>query len=213
MRRVWLTTGGAAVLALLLAFGLPEPNAVAGEPPPQGATPETRVDETPLVVEVAGTTPITTAQSAAVEPKDPEDKTCSSGCGSGAKKYVPPLHKDEFERLIAEFAQEPLDPPGEALESLLFHHRDARSYLAQDWLLWLDPERRAFLRRELSRTHAWIAFRVLDDEGAVRMQVDPTRVPLTEKQHLLPNTVADVQPAEFNGTVVRVGRDHLWVRY
>jgi len=139
----------------------------------------------------------------------------AKGCGGCSKPhdYVGDLAPEEFDALVERFATEPLEPGSEALERLLFHHEDGRRYLHRAERPALDPQREAFLARELGRTHAVIGFRVIDEEGRERMRVDPTPVPLGAKQHLPTTATDDVQPASFNGTVVRVGLDHLWTRY
>lgn len=138
------------------------------------------------------------------------EEVCATGCSA-----VPALDKnlsaDEFERLLAAFATQPMSGESGALEALLFHGPSALALL-DNLGGELDAEREAFLRGELARTRASLDVRIIDETGAERLHLGETSIPLGEKQHLHPHETNDLQPPEVSGTVHRVGLEHLWAR-
>ena len=94
-------------------------------------------------------------------------KFCTSGC-TVSNHPTRELTKPLFRQLLAEYAQQPIDETSPGLETLLYYGRQARQFLESDGTGPLDPERAAALRRELSRTHARISIRVVDEHGTVR---------------------------------------------
>jgi len=137
-------------------------------------------------------------------------EVCATGCAA-----LPALDRDlsadEFERLLAAYAVQPMSGESAALEALLFHGAAAGALL--DTLGGeLDAEREAFLRRELTRTHARLDVRITDETGVVRLHLGDTLIPLGEKQHLHPHDTNNLQTPEVSGTVHRVGLKHLWAR-
>jgi len=116
-----------------------------------------------------------------------------------------------FRQLLAQFAREPIDETSRAFETLLYYGPQAKKLLDSEGTAPLDPVRASVLRGELSRTHARIAIRVLDEHGAVRTSLPPTRVPL-DRRHVFVMETNNVQPLETSGTVKRVGLHHLWNR-
>jgi hypothetical protein len=137
-------------------------------------------------------------------------KFCSSGC---AVSNHPSLTLTEplFQSLLTEYAYDPMDERSFALESLVYYGRQTRRLIERDGTGPPDLDRAAVLRRELARTHVRLAIRVLDERGAVRAELPPTRVPL-DRRHVYEMDVYDVQPLVTSGTVKRVGLKHLWIR-
>lgn len=138
------------------------------------------------------------------------NQVCASGCAV-SNHPTARLTVDEFKRLTARFAVEPMDETSRALDSLVYYGRQTQALLDQLGPAPLSRERAAFLRRELSRTHAVISFRVVDERGVVRTHLPPTRVPL-DRRHMFEMEENGLQPLVTSGTVKRVGLDHLWTR-
>ncbi len=141
----------------------------------------------------------------------PDPQGCVAGCGA-ADDRSPHLEARAYDELLARFAKESPAAGSPALETLLFHHHDARRLLAERGPGPLDPERAAFLKRELAREEAWIDVRVVDAEGVERVRLGRRAVPLDIKQHLHPERRERLQQLEISGTVRRVGLYHLWSR-
>lgn len=112
---------------------------------------------------------------------------------------------------MAQFAREPIDETSPAFETLLYYGRQAKKFVDLLGTSPLDPARADALRRELCRTHARISIRVLDEQGAARTWLRPTRVPL-DRRHVFEMETDRVQALETSGTVKRVGLYHLWNR-
>jgi len=138
------------------------------------------------------------------------------GSGKAAKhrRYADPdLSRADLERLLHTWSADPDGDEGRlALDTILFHGPRARALAWQAGFGALAPDRARFLARELERDHARLALRLVDDAGAVRLHLPPTRVPLGEKQHIVVHDAGGLQPPEVSGTVKRVGLSHLWVR-
>jgi hypothetical protein len=137
-------------------------------------------------------------------------EVCSSGCAV-SRHPTGELTAPVFRGLLSQFAREPMDETSRAFETLLFYGPQAKKLLDSEGSAPLDPVRASVLRGELSRTHARIAIRVLDEHGAVRTSLPPTRVPL-DRRHVFVMDTHKVQPLETSGTVKRVGLYHLWNR-
>ena len=142
------------------------------------------------------------------------DGTLQQGaCGCAASNHrVACLPDGEIERLIARFALEPMSEESIALETLLFHAPRARGVVERRGAALLDKERLDFLRKELSRTHARLSGRIVDEHGVVRARFGPVDVPLGEKRHTRGTDTMTLGSMEMNGTVRRVGLHHLWTR-
>jgi hypothetical protein len=142
-------------------------------------------------------------------------KICASGCAQD-QHPTPPLPKAEFEKLMAQFAKEPMSEDSKALQSLLFYGRQSLRYLDQlgdqqlDTLL--DAERAAFLRKQLECTHVYVELRMVDEHGVVRLWNKPARVPLDIRYGFDYQTTDYQEIEESTGTVKRVGLNHLWQR-
>lgn len=126
---------------------------------------------------------------------------------------LPPLTRSDFDALIADYAWQPVSSDSPALERLLYHGEQVREMLESYGELRLDPERRAFLDRELSRSTATVSFRIVDEHGVVRARLDEARVTIGVKAHLRAEITRDLQVPEFSGTVIRTGLAHLWTRF
>ena len=121
------------------------------------------------------------------------------------------MKQNKFQRLLDEFAQQPMSENSPALEKLLYFGRQADRWIARHGTKPLDAKRARFLRRQLSRTHALVSFRIVDEHGVVRVHIPPTRVPL-DRRHVFTMQVKDLPPLITSGTVKRVGLHHLWTR-
>jgi hypothetical protein len=133
------------------------------------------------------------------------------GCAAAEVASSKPT-EEQFESLLAQFATEPMSEQSHALEALLFHGLATQGYLDGQSAVGLDPQRLSFLRRELRRTHALVAVRVIDQAGVLRAGLEPTSIPFGVKQHLHARDTSELQPPEISLTVKRVGLHHLWTR-
>jgi len=150
-----------------------------------------------------------------VAPEPPKNAK-ASGCAAGCSLKDHPVEKltlKKFNQALVDYAASAPDAQSEGLERLLFHGEHTRELLQQYGAGPLPPAHRAFLSRELARTHAVVALRIVDDQGIVRASYGPQRVPIGHKEHLHADKLERIQPMEFNGTVMRVGLYHLWSRY
>ncbi len=136
---------------------------------------------------------------------------CTTSC-SLAKHKIPDFTAYDFEKTLAAYAKQPASDASEELEKLLFYGIDTKEYLKEVGAADLPTEHLEFLRRELSRDHAIVELRMVDDDEVVRVTYGPTSVPLGAKQHLAP-VGENLQAMEFNGTVMRTGVNYLWSRY
>ena len=150
----------------------------------------------------------TAGPSAAFHPHGPQ--ICASGCAASSHA-TPELNRNEFQRLLTRYEQGPLDETNEALEALLFYGRQSTALLRK--LSPSGPMRKhdEFLRRELKKTHALLSFRIVDEQGIVRVEMKRTRVPL-DRRHVFDMKTQGLQPLVTSGTVKRVGLHHLWTR-
>jgi hypothetical protein len=142
--------------------------------------------------------------------KDPK-KACH-GCSIG-KHHIPPYTDEVFREAMDGYAKEPYWQQSDGIDTLLFYGDETLEKLEQFGTEPLSPEHLAFLRRELSRTHAVVHIRVVDERGEVRVEYGPERVPLKVKEHLEAKDNGNLYAMEFNGTVARTGLYHLWSRY
>ncbi|GAB4161918.1 MAG: hypothetical protein Tsb009_39080 [Planctomycetaceae bacterium] len=138
------------------------------------------------------------------------NQVCASGCAA-SRHPTSVLTESQFETLLARFATEPISENSPALEKLLYYGRQTQQWIARRGTGPLEPKKSEFLRRELSRTHALISFRIVDEHGVVRTSLPPTRVPL-DRRHVFKMEVKDLPPLITSGTVKRVGLHHLWTR-
>ena len=145
-----------------------------------------------------------------------QDTHIETGCGCKSKtdKHpIEPLTQIEFENWLGTYGKGPVSDESLALDTLVCHFKQVRYLLDELDESPLDQAHMDFLSRELTRDHAMVSLRVVDDAGATRLATTSVRVPIGVKQHLQAQIRDRVQPAEFNGTVKRVGLDYLWARF
>ncbi len=143
--------------------------------------------------------------------KAKDDKgDCASGC-SLKKHPVPHFTTELFTEALAAYAEAPVDQESEALDTLLFYGTRTEELIESYGTGPLSAAHRAFLTRELTRRFAYTEIRMVEPDGNIRASVSQ-RVPIAIKQHLHAE-VKDLQPLEFNGTVMRVGLNTVWSRY
>ncbi len=144
-------------------------------------------------------------------PGDESKEKCTTSC-SLAKHKIPDFTPYDFEKTLAAYAAQPASEVSDELEKLLFYGIDTKEYLSEVGHAGLPTAHLEFLKRELTRDHATVELRLVDDNEVVRVSYGPTSVPLGAKQHLAP-VGEDLQAMEFNGTVMRTGVNYLWSRY
>ena len=138
------------------------------------------------------------------------ESVCASGCAL-SNHPTAELSRTKFRRLLAQFANDPMDETSTALETLLYFGRQSQTFLEDEGAGLLDNTREQFLRRQLARTHVLLSFRVIDEHGTVRTEMKRRRIPL-DRRHVFEMDVRNLPPLVASGTVKRVGLDHLWTR-
>ena len=138
------------------------------------------------------------------------EQVCASGCAT-SNHPTETLTRKHFEKLLRRYAVEPMDETSLAFETLLYYGPQTRDMLTGQGRLVLDPLREEVLRRELTRTHAKISIRLVDEEGVVRANLPATKVPF-DRRHEFTLDTHRVQPLITSGTIKRVGLYHIWVR-
>jgi hypothetical protein len=136
---------------------------------------------------------------------------CQTGC-SISSHPIEPLTATEYMHFVERFANGVGDERDSALETLLFHGEQSRRFMDKLGVSGLDEEQSKFLRRELSRTHARMWLRLVDENGIVRAKIDGARMPIGKKEHVAITQTDNLQPPEASGTVHRTGLHHLWTR-
>lgn len=139
------------------------------------------------------------------------DQICASGCAL-SRHPTPPLTKDTFQKLMADYATQPMSEDSAALEELLYYGPQTRRLLGQADSPKLDSARLAFLETELKRERVVVEFRMIDEDDQVRVGLPPTTVSLDNRYVFEPLNTHDFQPPEASGTVKRVGLHHIWQR-
>lgn len=133
---------------------------------------------------------------------------CQAGCA-----FVRPTgpSNDEMTALLNTLNQTDVGSQSEALDAVLFHDAELARTLASYPRPVLRPEWEAYLKTQLERDSALFSLRVIDEHGVVRSELPPTRMKLGTKLHM---AMHGERLPEFNanGTIVRVGRDHVWIR-
>jgi hypothetical protein len=143
--------------------------------------------------------------------KKTSEEECTTGC-SLAKHTIPPFTPYDFEKTLAAYAALPATEVSEELEKLLFYGARTKQLIEEVGIADLPAEHLAYLQKELTRDHAIVSLRMVDEDDVVRVVYGPTSVPIGAKQHLAP-VGEDLQAMEFNGTVMRTGVNYLWSRY
>ena len=142
---------------------------------------------------------------------DASDEVCATGCSVGNHPIVP-LTSTELKELFEHFSTASGKERESALDTLLFHGHQSRGQLDAIGSAFLVPEQLEFLRRELSKTHARVWMRVVDDRGVVRAGINGHRFPIGIKEHAHVENTMDLPAPEISGTVHRTGLHHLWTR-
>lgn len=138
------------------------------------------------------------------------EKVCASGCAASSHP-TQQLTADHFDRLMGQFARQPIAHTSPAFEELLYFGRQTRKRIEDAGFAPLDADRAAALWRELGRTKARVSVRLVDEADRVRAWLEPTLVPL-DRRHVFELHTNQLQPLIVSGTVKRVGLDHLWTR-
>ncbi len=138
------------------------------------------------------------------------DTVCASGCAL-SRHPTPRLSQSEFLRLVQQMQSRPLDANNSAFETLLFYGRQTAHWMDRLGVTSIAAAKADALRAELAKTHASIAIRLVDEHGAVRSQLSPTRVPL-DRRHEFDMSTDSLPHLVASGTVKRVGLDRLWTR-
>jgi len=139
--------------------------------------------------------------------------TCAGGCETAPSMVDGDLSQEQYQAYLEAVSEEPLGTASHALENLLFHADATRFYLETIGAGPLSPEQLAFLEDELARTQVEVSFRVIGEDGEVHAYLEPTTIPLGEKQHAHLHTEGDLGDLEAGGTVRRVGLNHVWSRW
>ena len=196
-----------SVLLLVLAAG--SAWLIRGESPGDAEKPPDlpgagRIVETPEAADPAlegsASSPAAHAKAAA----------CATGCAVG-NHPITPLGELGYLGALERMATGSAAEKEAALETLLFHGLETRDLLADLGTGPLAPSDAALLRRELSRRHARLSVRVVDETGVVRAEIDHARFRVGIKEHVHATTER-LQPPEVSGTVHRTGLHHLWTR-
>jgi len=141
----------------------------------------------------------------------------AGGCGDACRleDRTGPTALDEatFLSLRADWADDPLGTPTEALESLLFWADGTRSWLDALGPGPLSPQQDAWLRHQLDRDAYDMEMRLVDDRGDVRGTLEAQDLPFDHKEHLSFEGTGALQTLVTAGRSKRVGLAHLWSRW
>lgn len=144
-----------------------------------------------------------------IQPVGHQKGLCQAGC-----LYVPGpgISDDAVLDNMKALRNVPVGEEAEALDNLLFYDEDTRRVIAKGDPLPLTADWQAFLVKQLLKRNVIFQLRVVDDEGKVRATVEPTLMALGVKRHMDTTNNVKVQPIDANGTMVRVGLNHIWYR-
>jgi|GEM_PF-2887757 len=138
--------------------------------------------------------------------------SCNKGCTAPTPDERSTRPSADTADDIGAWAETAIWKDSVAFDSLLFHADDTVAWLAEHGSGPLDAAHRTKLDAELARDQVAVAFRLIDDHGAVLGRTAVT-VPLKEKQHLALAGTGDLGHISINGKVKRVGPEHLWARF
>lgn len=138
------------------------------------------------------------------------EKVCASGCAA-SNHPTPELAVQMFKDLMQEFSTEPISEQSLALEALLYYGKQTQDLIANYGASPLDDRREQFLLNELTKNHAKISIRLVDEFGNVRASNVPAAVPFN-RRHVFTMEGSNLQPLVSSGTVKRVGLYHIWTR-
>lgn len=160
----------------------------------------------------AGPSYVITAPEVHSDGHHPAAKGCQGGCAL-VRDPKDALSELQIEALLNTAATKPLGGESEALDTLLFHDNEARAYLlAHPMPPSVSPDWEAWIRAQLHRRTATFSLRIIDEHGKERAKVPPTPMALGVKLHMQVDDGDHTGPFNANGTIVRVGRDHVWIR-
>jgi len=137
-------------------------------------------------------------------------KICASGCAA-SNHPTPELAVPMFKDLLQEFSTEPISEQSLSLEALLYYGKQTQDLIAKYGASPLDERREQFLLDELTKNHAKISIRLVDEYGEIRAVNEPSAVPFN-RRHVFSLEGNNLQPLVASGTVKRVGLYHLWTR-
>jgi len=138
------------------------------------------------------------------------NEVCASGCAL-SRHPTGTLAANRFNELLEQFSQQPIDTASKPLEELLYFGPQTQTLLDRQGSDVLDTQHAELLRRELTRTHAKISIRVIEQDGTKRCWLPPTRVPF-DRRHVFEMKTESLQPLVTSGTIKRVGLNHIWAR-
>ncbi|MCH2181216.1 MAG: hypothetical protein MK108_04350 [Mariniblastus sp.] len=138
------------------------------------------------------------------------DQVCASGCAL-SRHPTGKLTAGRFQELLQQYSHQPVDLASPSLEELLYFGPQTLALLESQDHDILDMEHADRLRRELTRTHARISIRVIEQDGTKRCWLPPTRVPF-DRRHVFEMETESLQPLVTSGTIKRVGLHHIWAR-
>jgi len=150
------------------------------------------------------------AQDHRAHPHPHGNQVCASGCAL-SNHPTPRLSDGQFRDLIHEFAQQPAEAESRSLDELLYYGHQTRWMLRKHGPCEMTTAHETRLGAELSRTHALIAVRLVDETGTILAHLPETRVPLNLR-HVFDVDERELPHLEASGTVKRVGLHHLWTR-
>jgi hypothetical protein len=142
----------------------------------------------------------------------PAAKGCQGGCAlvRDPDDALTPL---EIAALLDTATKLPVGADSQALDTLLFHDNEVRAWFLEGVLpSGVSPEWAGWLRQQLHRRTAAFSLRIIDEHGVVRAKVPATAMALGMKLHMQVDDGIHTGPFNANGTIVRVGRDHVWIR-
>ena len=141
----------------------------------------------------------------------PVGKSKRPGCQGTCQLESPEtLSEDETDALLTKVNAMPVGTDSLELDTLLFHDHETTHRLDRN-AAGVSKEWEAFLRKELTRKNVRVAIRVIDSTGAERASIEDYWITGVRGHHMV-HDVKGVPPFEASGTLVRVGREHLWVR-
>ena len=140
------------------------------------------------------------------------DQVCLSGCAV-SNHPTGELSSARFDKLLNDYATQPVKAASLPLETLLFYGRQTRQLLKDSSPIskQLSSAHMKFLRTEIARSHIEISLRLVDVEKKVIARLPFTRVPF-DRRHEFQLESSVLPPLKMSGTVKRVGLYNMWTR-
>lgn len=132
---------------------------------------------------------------------------CQGTCQVSSPEVLSPAAADI---MLAKVVAMPVGTDSLELDTLLFHDHETQHRL-DERTTPMSAEWESFLRKELVRKDVEVTIRVVDATGAERATITE-HWEIGQRMHHVVDQVVGVPPFEASGTLVRVGREHLWVR-